>query len=213
MDANFWHKKWKNNEIAFHRSNPNPLLVDHVNALSLSEGSVIFIPLCGKTLDIAWLLSNGYRITGSELVESAIDQLFSELNMMPNITVVGKLKHYSAKNIDIYVGDIFEVSQALLGPVDAVYDRAALVALPDEIRPRYTAHLMSITNQSPQLLIAYYYDQNLVQGPPFSISDEEVSQHYKDSYNLTLVVSTDVEGGMKGKCAAKENVWLLRNDN
>ena len=110
------------------------------------------------------------------------------------------------------MGDIFEVSQKILGPVNAIYDRAALVALPDEIRPRYTAHLMKITNQSPQLLISYHYDQNLVQGPPFSISNEEVGQHYKDNYDLTLIFSTDVEGGMKGKCVAKENVWLLQNN-
>lgn len=210
MDPSFWHKKWENNEIAFHRNNPNPLLVDHVKALSLKEGSVVFVPLCGKTLDIAWLLSNGYRVAGVELVESAIEQLFADLEIAPKISVVGEIMHYSAQNIDIYVGDIFAVSQELLGPVDAIYDRAALVALPEELRRRYTAHLIKITNKSPQLLIAYHYDQNLVQGPPFSISNAEVSQHYKESYNLTLLVSTDVEGGMKGKCEATENVWLLR---
>ena len=210
MDVSFWHKKWENNEIAFHRSRPNPLLVDHFKALSLNAGSVVFVPLCGKTLDIAWLLSNGYRVAGVELVESAIEQLFAELGMVPKISVAGEIKHYSAKNIDIYVGDIFTISQDLLGPVDAIYDRAALVALPEDLRRRYTAHLREITHESPQLLIAYHYDQNLVQGPPFSISDEEVSQHYKDCYSLTLVVSTDVEGGMKGKCKAIENVWLLQ---
>jgi thiopurine S-methyltransferase len=210
MDASFWHNKWKNNEIAFHRNNPNPLLVAHIKTLSLKEGDVIFIPLCGKTLDIAWLLYNGYRVAGVELVESAIEQLFADLQIAPKISIVGEIKHYSAKNIDIYGGDIFAVSHELLGPVDAIYDRAALVALPEELRRRYTAHLIEITNKSPQLLIAYHYDQNIVQGPPFSISNEEVSQHYKECYNLTLIVSTDVEGGMKGKCEAKENVWLLQ---
>ena len=213
MDVHFWHKKWENNEIAFHRSTPNPLLVDHIEALSLPEGSVIFIPLCGKTLDIAWLLANGYRVTGVELVESAIEQLFAELAMVPKISSVGEIKHYSAKNIDIYVGNIFAVSKKMLGSIDAVYDRAALVALPEELRSRYAAHLIEVTNKSSQLLIAYHYDQSLVQGPPFSISNEEVRQHYEDSYNLTLLASSDVDGGMKGKCAAKENVWLLRSDD
>ena len=82
MDANFWHNKWANNEIAFHRSNANPLLVNNIKALALAEGSLIFIPLCGKTLDIAWLLSNGYRVAGVELVESAIKQLFAELGIL-----------------------------------------------------------------------------------------------------------------------------------
>lgn len=212
MHADFWHNKWANNEIGFHRSQANPLLVNNIDALSLAQGSTVFIPLCGKTLDIAWLLSNGYRVAGVELVESAIEQLFAELGVEPAVAVLDNVKHYSAKNIDIFVGDIFDVSKAMLGPVDAIYDRAALVALPEELRPRYTAHLIDITSNSPQILIAYHYDQNRVQGPPFSISNEEVGLHYQDTYNLTLIVSMDVEGGMKGKCEATENVWLLRKD-
>ena len=146
------------------------------------------------------------------MVESAIKQLFTELGIPPKISIEGKIKHYSAKNIDIFVGDIFEISQEMVGSVDAIYDRAALVALPQKTRLQYTLHLMKITNKSPQLLIAYHYDQDIVQGPPFSISNEEVGLHYKDNYDLTLIYSNDVEGGMKGKCKAKENVWLLRNN-
>lgn len=211
MDADFWHKKWENNDITFHKSTPNPSLIAHIEALSLAKGSIIFIPLCGKTLDISWLLSNGYRIIGVELVELAIKQLFTELGLAPKIFVKGKIKLYSAHNIDIYVGNIFDVSHELVGPVDAIYDKAALVALPAEVRPRYTAHLMDITHQSSQLLIVYHYDQNLMQGPPFSISNEEISQLYKNSYNVTLAASIDIAGGIKGKHKAKENVWLLLN--
>lgn len=92
-----------------------------------------------------WLLSNGYRVIGAELVESAIEQLFAELAITPTISFVGDIKHYNAPNIDIFVGDIFELSSKILGPVDAIYDRAALIALPDETRTRYAAHLMAIT--------------------------------------------------------------------
>lgn len=211
MDANFWHNKWANNEIAFHRNQANPLLINHLNTLNLAEASQIFIPLCGKTLDIAWLLAQGFRVVGAELVESAIEQLFAELGITPKITLLNKIKHYHAKNIDIFVGDIFAVSGEMIGSIDAIYDRAALVALPETLRAQYTAHLMKITNKSPQLLIAYHYDQTIIQGPPFSISHEEVGQHYNDHYELTLLVSSDVEGGMKGKCAAKETVWRLLN--
>lgn len=156
--------------------------------------------------------ANGFRVAGAELIETAIKQLFAELGVEPKISVVGDVKHYSAKNIDIFVGDIFAVSSKTLGLVDAIYDRAALVALPKEMRHRYTAHLMEMTNKAPQLLIAFEYDQNVMDGPPFSISNEEVNQHYRDSYGLTLIASTDVPGGLRGKCAAIENVWLLNND-
>jgi thiopurine S-methyltransferase len=212
MDASFWHQKWKENNIAFHGSEANPQLVKYFKALSLAEGSRVFLPLCGKTLDIAWLLSNGYRVAGAELSEIAIGQLFSELGVEPTIASIGKLDHYSAPNIDIFVGDIFDVSREMLGLVDAIYDRAALVALPGAMRDRYTAHLTEITDKAPQLLICYDYDQSCMEGPPFSISNEEVNQHYSERYDLTLMESTDLPGGIKGKCAAKENVWLLQSD-
>ncbi|MBK9029597.1 MAG: thiopurine S-methyltransferase [Propionivibrio sp.] len=210
MDAGFWHQKWEKNEIGFHEGEANRLLVKYFNALSLAEGHRVFVPLCGKTLDIAWLLSNGFRVAGAELVESAIEQLFSELGIEPEISEVGGVKRYSAKNIDIFVGDIFAVSSEILGSVDAIYDRAALVALPEEIRRRYTGHLMEISDGTPQLLLTFEYDQSVMDGPPFSISNEEVIQHYGDRYELTLMESIAIPGGLKGKCAATENVWLLK---
>lgn len=210
MDASFWHQKWRENNIAFHKSEVNPLVVKYFKELSLVEGSRVFLPLCGKTLDIPWLLSNGYKVAGAELSKIAIEQLFVELGVEPTISRVSEVDRYSAVNIDIFVGDIFDLSRKMLGLVDAIYDRAALVALPEAMRNRYTAHLTEITDKAPQLLICYEYDQRLMEGPPFSISNEEVSQHYSDSYDLTLLVSANVPDGMKGKCAAKENVWLLK---
>lgn len=210
MNSSFWLQKWEKNEIAFHKDEVNPLLVKYFSEFSLSRGSHVFVPLCGKTLDIPWLLSEGYRITGVELIEMAVEQLFAELGVEPNISKVGETCLYSAKDIDIFVGNIFDVSAKTLGPVDAIYDRAALVALPKEIRIQYAAHLIEITDKAPQLLVTYEYDQNLMEGPPFSISTEEVNQHYSDSYDVSLLASTDISGGLKGICAAKENVWLLQ---
>ena len=212
MEASFWHNKWAANEIGFHESAPNPLLLQYVDALALAEASRLFLPLCGKSLDIHWLLSQGYRVAGAELSETAIRQLFEELGMQPSISTVGSLQLFSGKNIDIFVGDIFDLSAETLGPVDAVYDRAALVALPEETRPRYASHLLEISGQAAQLLICFEYDQHLHVGPPFSISDAEVRQQYGDIYALSLLGRTDVAGGLKGKYPARENVWLLKNN-
>src|SRR5690606_14666706 len=123
--------------------------------LSIAKGSRVFVPLCGKTLDIAWLLSNGYQIAGAELSELAIHQLFAALGIEPKITELGEVKHYSATDIDIFVGDIFNLIGDVLGSVDAVFDRAALVALPDDMRIRYAKHITDITGNAPQLLITY----------------------------------------------------------
>ena len=213
MDAHFWHQKWEQNDIAFHERDTNPFLIKYFDLLSLSKNNRVFLPLCGKTLAIHWLLSNGYRVVGSELSEIAIKQLFSELAIEPKTKAINEIRCYSADNIDIFVGDIFDLSRGVLGRVDAIYDRAALVALPETMRNRYTAHLMEITDRAPQLLICLDYDQSLLDGPPFSVTETEVHQYYQDSYDLTALASVDVVGGLKGKCPAKENVWLLKQRN
>lgn len=211
MDANFWHRRWEANQIGFHQSQVNPLLVTYFNTLSLAKDSRVFVPLCGKTLDIGWLLSNGYRIAGAELSELAIQQLFAELGIEPAITDMGQVKHYRATDIDIFVGDIFDVTRAALGAIDAIFDRAALVALPENIRTRYTKHLIDITDKAPQLLITYEYDQKLMEGPPFSVAKEELNQHYQDSYEIVSLTSLEAAGGLRGRIVGKENVWHLKH--
>jgi thiopurine S-methyltransferase len=210
METEFWHKRWTDNAIGFHLNEVNPLLVANMNALSLKAGSRIFIPLCGKTLDIAWLLSNGYRVAGVELSDLAVNQLFEQLDITPSKTDLGDLTRYSADSIDIFVGDIFHLSRKALGDVDAIYDRAAFVALPKEMRDRYAEHLINLTNGAQQLLITFEYDQSLQAGPPFAISNQELSLQYSDAYEVTLLVSQTLDGGLKGKCDAVENVWLLK---
>lgn len=210
MDPSFWHQRWEKNETAFHESKANPLLIKHVHELAVAKGRRIFVPLCGKTLDIGWLLSQDYRVAGAELSQLAIEQLFMDLGAQPEISSAGDLEQWSAKHLDIFVGDIFGLSKQRLGPVDAIYDRAALVALPEAMRERYVAHLMEITGKAPQLLITYEYDQRVMEGPPFSISNEEVRRHYAGTYDVRLISRADLPGGLKGKCPTKENVWLLR---
>ena len=101
------------------------------------------------------------------------------------------------------------ITQDILGKVDAIYDRAALVALPPETRVRYTEHLLKITQTAPQLVICFQYDQSLMSGPPFSIVEEEVLQHYAVTYLIKHLETRDVEGGSKGTIPATEAVWLL----
>lgn len=209
MQHDFWHEKWKSNQIGFHLPETNPLLVKHLPALQLNSHSRIFLPLCGKTLDIHWLLSQGYRVSGAELSSIAVEALFEELKLVPTITKVATLTRYSAENIDIFNGDFFELTAKTLGKVDAIYDRAALVALPETVRKRYTQHLVNITHCVPQLLVCFEYNPTQHDGPPFSISAHEVTQHYQQQYSTNLLASIEVPGGLKGKCPAHEQVWQL----
>ena len=133
MQADYWHQRWANQDTPFHERDTNPLLLKHLASLSLPLGARLFLPLCGKTLDIRWLLSLGYRVAGAELSPLAIEQLFTGLGIEPEITPKGPIAHYHAPDLDLFVGDIFDLTRTMLGPIDAIYDRAALVALPASV--------------------------------------------------------------------------------
>ena len=209
MDASFWHNRWQTNQTGWHERDVNPLLTTHFPSLNLAPGSRVFVPLCGKSLDLGWLLSRGYAVAGAELSELAVTQLFAELGMESVISDIGKLRLFRGEKIDIFAGDLFDLSREILGSVDAAYDRAALVALPEAMRVRYTAHLKTITALAPQLIIGYEYDQTVVAGPPFSVTSEELHRHYNDSYTLTPLARVEVPNGLKGKCPATEHIWRL----
>ena len=209
MDASFWHNRWQTNQTGWHERAVNPLLTTHFPSLNVPPGGRVFVPLCGKSLDLGWLLSRGYAVAGAELSELAVTQFFAELGMEPEISEVGTLRRFRGEKIDIFVGDIFDLTREILGPVDAVYDRAALVALPEAMRARYTMHLKAITGTAPQLVIGYQYDQSVGDGPPFSVTPEELRRHYGDDYTLTPLARLDVPGGLKGKCPATEHIWRL----
>jgi thiopurine S-methyltransferase len=211
MDASFWHRRWATNDIAWHERRGNGLLVEHIKALSLKPSGRIFVPLCGKTRDIGWLLGQGYSVVAIELSEMAIDALFRELGVEAKITQVGAFTCYRAPNLDVFVGDFFTLTAEMIGIIDAVFDRASLVALPIQMRLEYTHHLAKITSNAEQLLIIFEYDQMQMNGPPFSISADEISSHYSQLYSVSQLSSVDVSGQLRGDFAAQENAYYLRS--
>lgn len=210
MEASYWHQKWQRGDIAFHRDEANPHLVAHLAQLELTEGDRVFLPLCGKTRDIAYLLSCGYQVFGVELSELAICELFEDLSITPQVSLVDGFHRYQADGITIFVGDFFKLSAELIGEIAAIYDRAALVALPRAMRSDYAKHLIKLSHKAQQLLVTYEYQQELIDGPPFSISEQEVREHYGETYKVSMVDRAEVEGGLKGKVPSSEAVYLLR---
>ena len=210
MHFDFWINRWENNEIGFHGNEANPALVDHFEKMTLRSDARVFVPLCGKTLDIAWLLSKGFRVVGIEWSRRAVEDLFKELGEEPEISKVGKLLHYALPKLDIFVGDVFELSSEVLGSIDAVYDRAALVALPAATRIAYTKHLREISGACDQLLITFEYEQQLIEGPPFSVDSSELQRHFAESHEIRLLETKELPQGMKGAVDALERVWWLK---
>lgn len=207
MQHDFWHEKWQTNNIGFHQSQPHPLLTQHLKSLNLTQHARIFVPLCGKSLDISWLIEQGYHVIGIDLSPIAIQAVISDLALNFNKTRIGNLTHYQHPQIDLFIGDFFELTAQQLSHIDAVYDRAALIALPESMRSQYTQHLIKITDQAPQLLISLEYDQEKMDGPPFAIPQNELLTHYSATYHIQLLAT--VAEQLKGKVDAQEQVWLL----
>jgi len=209
MDAQFWHERWQAGQIGFHEGRVNRMLEAHLDRLPVAKGARMFLPLCGKTRDIAWLRERGYRMAGAELSGIAIAQLFEEMGLTPEVSDCGRLRRHSAGGVEVFEGDIFDLTAETLDPVDAVFDRAALVALPEDMRGRYARHMAAITGRASQLLVSFVYDPALMQGPPFSVEDEEIVRLYDDTYRVELLDDRDVPGGLKGICPARAKAWWM----
>jgi thiopurine S-methyltransferase len=192
VEASFWHQRWENDKIGFHLGQVNPYLVHYWSDLGLHAGSRIFVPLCGKSLDMLWLAEQGHDVIGVEISPIAVRAFFEENRLKPTVNQQGAFEIWSVDQITILLGDYFELQPAQLGEVEAVYDRASLVALPQEMRPDYVEHLNALCNAVPRLLITLDYDQSRMGGPPFAVSNEEVQELYQDRSSLVLLESSDI---------------------
>jgi len=193
VETQFWLNKWEKNEIGFHLNKPHPWLVAFWSELHQeNEPKHIFVPLCGKSLDLDFFYQQGYQVTANELSEDAIKAVFERLQLTPDVSKWKGGACYRAQRLTIYVGDFFLLDDAQVTDIDWVYDRAALIALPEEMRSQYTQKIMTLCPKANQCLITLDYQQALMSGPPFALSDEEVRHHYQAAYDINELKSADI---------------------
>lgn len=177
MDAEFWKARWREGQIGFHEGRPNGLLVAH--AKELGPPGRVLVPLSGKSEDMAYLASLGHEVVGVELAETAAVDFFREHGLEVEPREHGPFVKRSAGGITILQGDIFDATPEWLGEFTAFYDRAAIVALPPELRPRYAAHLRALAGEkTPGLVITFEYPQEKMEGPPFSVPEAELRGYF-----------------------------------
>lgn len=188
MDADFWLERWREGRTHFHQQRVTPLLQKYWPTLGLAAGSRVFVPLCGKSLDMIWLAEQGHEVIGIELARLAIEQFFAENNLQPTIQATPIGSSYRAGNIELICGDIFDMGPQDLAGCTGVYDRAALVALPTDMRQRYVQHVYAqLPDDYRGLLLTLDYDQEQMEGPPFSVGDEEVQTLYAGHSEAVLI--------------------------
>ncbi|ANP76706.1 thiopurine S-methyltransferase [Vibrio crassostreae 9CS106] len=211
----FWHNKWAANQIGFHLEDVNPLLIKFWEKTEPSYEKSVFVPLCGKSEDLIWLASKHEEVQGVELSQIAVRAFFSEHFYTPTVTQIsGQHELYQFDELNIYTGDYFS---APIQPVDTIYDRASLVALPEEMRVQYVERLKQLLKPGGKiLLVTLDYDQSEMAGPPFSVPKLEIAQLFA-GYKITLL-NQDIANDEHPKIAKKglsrfcEEVYLIESD-
>lgn len=192
MHTDFWLERWQQNQTGFHEQETNAHLQKFWKTLNIPKGSKIFVPLCGKSRDILWLLSLDYQVIGVEISPIAVENLFAENKLEAIISETGNFQLWQAYGLSIYIGNFFDLNSQHLPDCHAIYDRAALIALPAEMRQQYARHLYKIAlDLKHSLLVTLEYAQHEMPGPPFSVDENEVNRLFGDSCNIELLFAED----------------------
>lgn len=209
MKHEFWLERWEQDQIGFHQSEINRYLTDHWAELGLASDARVFVPLCGKSLDMLWLRQQGHAVLGNELSIKAVKAFFSENHLQATIIEAPRFTRYAAEGLEILAGDFFALTPSDLGEVRAVFDRAALIALPPAMRQEYARHMSSLLAPGALvLLVTMEYPPGALEGPPFSVPDEEVHALFGGNFTVVLKACWEGAEGPRG-IDVTERVYAL----
>ena len=215
MNTDYWLESWKQNKIGFHQHEINGHLSSFWKQLNAEDQSQVFVPLCGKSLDLLWLHQQGHHVIGAEISAIAIRDFFVENKLIFNSRQQNDLQVWESEHLTILQDDFFKLTAHQLLDVVGVFDRAALVALPIKLRQKYVQHLKNILSKKASiLLIAFEYDQSKMEGPPFAVHEAEIHELYGDSYEIKLLLNQEALDNYpaftsRGLNCLTEKVYLL----
>jgi thiopurine S-methyltransferase len=193
LHPEFWHDRWRTGQIGFHQSAVERCLQSHWSDLGLENDTRVFVPLCGKSRDLLWLIDSGHSVAGVELSAVALESLCMEHGIPAIRRSVPGFDLYVAPKVNLFCGDFFSLTRELLGPLSAVYDRAALISWMPQMRKAYVEHVTSLTSAGTEiLLITMEYPQATMAGPPFSVSADDVQQLYEIDYEIRELARDDI---------------------
>lgn len=179
MRKSFWEERWRDGRINFHRTEVSPTLLAHHERFLTGSRHRVFLPLCGKSLDLRWLVDRGHEVVGVEFVARAVTDLGAESGFEFRVDVEGDFRVHRAESLTIYVGDFFDLDPATVGTFDRIFDRAALIALAPESRQAYVRRIHEFLDADGRVLLeSIHYDPLEMQGPPFAVPPAELESLY-----------------------------------
>ena len=192
MEAKFWIDRWAAGNIGFHREKYNEHLLEHWPQIGVDTDQAVFVPLCGKSLDLHWLAQRGHRVVGNEVAEQAVEDFFEEAELEVERSACGALESFAAVDLSILCGDYFALEAQDLQGVTAWYDRAAQVALPPELREAYYQKLADLLPAGAVgLSLSFEYPQEQKSGPPFSVEEDEIRRLCHGRFSVELLERQD----------------------
>ncbi|MCG6940751.1 MAG: thiopurine S-methyltransferase [Thiohalocapsa sp.] len=231
MTPEFWHQRWQQGEIGWHSDDINRHLAEHWPALGVPATGRVLVPLCGKSLDMLWLAGRGHQVLGVELSPIAVAAFFEDNGLSAQVTDLAPwpFVRWAVDELELLAGDFFDLSPELLqgaggaggAGIDAVYDRASLIALPPALRPAYARNLAALLRAAGgtaavpvSLLITLDYDQACMPGPPFAVAEAEVQTLFGADFRIELVADFDALAenprfGERGLDRLREHVYRL----
>lgn len=215
MEAEHWHSRWEEGRIGFHTGKPNPWLERFYSTLKLNPGDSVLLPLCGKAVDLVWLAERGHPVTGIELSKIALEQFFEEQALESTSTTTPPFTTWKSGAITLLEGDFFDLQPETIEGCHTLFDRAALVALPEAMRRQYVAHLETLLPSGSRiLLVVTDYPQEEKTPPPFAVSDEEVQQLYGKQFSIERLHSENLSASQdplsqRGVTSLVENIYLI----
>lgn len=185
MEISYWQSRWQNNKTGWHMDEVFPLLKTFWPRLQIKPGTSVLVPLCGKSLDLDWLAAQGHHVIGVDVSKKAINEVMDRLEATFTESTKGNLTCYTSDTMTLWWGDFMKLRRAWLPDIAAIYDKAALIALPPEQRSHYASHLQKLVEpETPMLLNCFEYKQEEMSGPPFAVFYKELQQLYGNRYHI-----------------------------
>ncbi|MBS1201298.1 MAG: thiopurine S-methyltransferase [Proteobacteria bacterium] len=196
MQADFWLERWRQRQIGWHQPDFHPALEKYWPTLGIDPSARVFVPLCGRSLDMIWLARRGHPVLGVELSPIAASEFFGHEALSASPSVAGRFIRHAAGPYEILQGDFFDLTPAMAGAIGAWYDRAALIALPPDLRVRYADRIAGMLAPGTcGLLITAEYAQEKMAGPPFAVMADEVHALFDAGFEVELLERQDVTAG------------------
>uniref|UniRef100_S4R8E2 thiopurine S-methyltransferase n=2 Tax=Petromyzon marinus TaxID=7757 RepID=S4R8E2_PETMA len=192
----YWQGAWQRRQIGFHDPNVHEKLIKYLDAMRSGRAKLrVFLPLCGKAVDMKWLADLGHEVVGVEGVESAIVEFFSEQNVefrrqtVPSLPD-GELFQSLDGKMSVYRCDFFNFTSAVAGRFDAMWDRGGLVAINASDRERFAAIMTDLMAPGCRYLLdTFNYNDLTFKGPPHYVPESEIRALYGERCDVELLES------------------------